>query len=126
MCTPTAGAGTAANNDTADTGSPTADAGARSATVVASTGSPGADAQSLPRVSRRRRNQGIGPQACRARVVMRRIWPGKYPTKDQVSDADLYARFAEEYAEVEGKADPPSKWGMPSRKVVLREAGRAD
>jgi hypothetical protein len=78
-----------------------------------------------PTASRRRRNQGGGPQTLRARVVLKRMYPERYPTEDEVSGVDLYDRFAEEYKKVEGKANPPSKWGMPSRRVVMREVGRA-
>jgi hypothetical protein len=85
-----------------------------------------ADAQTLPRVSRRRRNQGIGPQTRRARVVLKRIYPEEYPTEDEVSDADLYDRFAREYAEVEGKAKPPSRYNRPSLTTVMREVGRKE
>jgi len=82
------------------------------------------------RASRRRRNwesgAGSGAQTLRARVVLKRLYgsPAKYPTREEVPDADLYDRFAEEYKKVEGKAKPSSKWGMPSRATVLREVGR--
>ena len=49
-----------------------------------------------------------------------------YPTRDEVSDADLYDRFAKEYEKVEGKANPRSRLGMPSLATVLREVGRKD
>jgi hypothetical protein len=85
-----------------------------------------ADAQSQPRASKRRRNQGSGPQTRRARVVLKRVYPAGYPTRDQVSDVDLYDRFAKEYEKVEGKANPRSRLAMPSRATVLREVGRKD
>jgi hypothetical protein len=78
------------------------------------------------RSSRKRKNQGGGAQTLRARVVLKRMYggPGGYPTRDEVSDVDLYDRFAKEYEKVEGKAKPASKLKMPSREVVMREAGR--
>jgi hypothetical protein len=89
-----------------------------------------ADAQSQPqpRASRRRRDQGSGPQTLRARVVLNRLYggPEKYPPRDEVSDADLLDRFTKEYEKVEGKANPPSKYGRPSKEVVLRETLRKD
>ena len=86
-----------------------------------------ADAQSQPRASKRRRNQRIGAQTRRARVVLKRMYgPEGYPTRDEVSDADLYDRFAKEYEKVEGKANPRSRLGMPSLATVLREVGRKD
>jgi hypothetical protein len=85
-----------------------------------------ADAQSQQRSSRRRKNQGSGPQTRRARVVLKRLYGGPegYPSRDEVSDVDLYDQFANQYASVEGKAHPPSRYPMPSREVVLREVGR--
>ena len=85
-----------------------------------------ADARPQPRASRRRRNQEVGPQTRRARVVLKRVYPEGYPTRDQVSDVDLYDRFAKEYEKVEGKANPPSRLRMPSPDTVLREVGRKD
>ena len=82
------------------------------------------------RASRRRRNwesgAGSGAQTLRARAVLKRLYggPAKYPTREEVRDADLYDRFVEEYKKVEGKAKPSSKWGIPSRATVLREVGR--
>jgi hypothetical protein len=87
-----------------------------------------ADTQPQPRASRRRRNQGSGPQTLRARVVLKRMYGGPegYPTRDEVSDVDLLDRFAKEYEKVEGKANPPSRLKMPSPDTVLREVGRKD
>jgi hypothetical protein len=108
------------------------------ARVEASMLEPVPPAESMPapptessRASRQRRNQGnqgSGPQTRRARVVLKRIYggPDKYPTREKVPDADLYDCFAEEYEKVEGKAEPKSRWGMPSLEVVLREVGRKD
>jgi hypothetical protein len=92
------------------------------------TASADAQSQPQPRASRRRRDQGSGPQTLRARVVLNRMYggPEKYPPRDEVSDADLLDRFAKEYEKVEGKANPPSKYGRPSKEVVLRETLRKD
>jgi hypothetical protein len=84
------------------------------------------DAQPQPRSSRKRKNQGSGPQRRRARVVLKRLWPKEYPTEEEVSDVDLLDRFAKEYEKVEGQANPPSKYGKPSPATVLREVGRRD
>jgi hypothetical protein len=81
-----------------------------------------------PTASRRRRNQGGGAQRRRIRVVLKRMGmdPSKYPTEDEVSTPDLWKRFGEEYEKVEGKEKPPSKLGMPSRRTMMREVGRAE
>src|SRR5262245_40715154 len=61
-----------------------------------------------------REDRSGGQQRRRARIVLRRIWPEGYPTRDQVPDVDLQDRFAKEYDKVEGKANPPSRLKMPS------------
>src|SRR5262245_49416471 len=78
--------------------------------------------------SRKRKNQGGGEQTFRARVVLKRMFGGRegYPTRDKLPPVDLYDRFAKEYERVEGKVNPPSKLGMPSREVVMREVGYKD
>jgi hypothetical protein len=73
-----------------------------------------------------RENRGAGPQRLRARVVLRRIWREGYPTRAEVSDVDAWDRFSKEYEKVEGKANPPSRYGKPSLETVLREMGRKD
>ena len=78
------------------------------------------------RASKRRRNSGGGAQRRRARVVLKRLWPNGYPTEEEVSTPDLLERFGAEYDRVEGKANPPSKLGIPSPATVLREVGRKD
>jgi hypothetical protein len=78
------------------------------------------------RASKRRRNSGGGAQRLRARVVLKRLWPNGYPTEEEVSTPDLWKRFGIEYDRIEGKANPPSKLGMPSPATVLREVGRKD
>jgi hypothetical protein len=83
------------------------------------------DTQPRPR-SRKRRGQGAGPQRLRAHRVLRRLWPQEYPTREEVSNQDLFDRFAKEYEQVESKANLPSKHGMPSLETVLREVGRKD
>lgn len=79
-----------------------------------------------PRSRKPRENRGGGPQRLRARVVLRRIWRQEYPTREVVSDADVWDRFSEAYDRIEGKANPPSKHGKPSLETVLREMGRRD
>jgi hypothetical protein len=81
----------------------------------------------VPSRSRKpRKNRGSGPQRRRARVVLRRIWPKEYPTREEVSDADVWDRFSEAYKKIEAGANPPSKHGKPSLHTVLREMGRKD
>jgi hypothetical protein len=83
------------------------------------------DAQPHQPRSRKRREPGTGnTQRRRARVILRRLYGKEYPTEEEVADADLLVRFAEEYERVEGKANPPSKYGKPSDSTVLREVGR--
>jgi len=82
------------------------------------------------RASKRRRNSESGSrsgaQTLRARGVLKRLYggPAKYPTEEEVATPDLLKRFGAEYDRVEGRADPPSTLGMPSRATVLREVGR--
>jgi hypothetical protein len=85
------------------------------------------DAQSLPRASRRRRNQGGGTQTIRARAVLKRMCPQGYPTEETESSVDLWERFTKEYEEYkkdEAKAGRPSRYPVPSKSVVMREIGR--
>jgi len=84
------------------------------------------EAAPQPRSRKPRKNRGSGPQRLRARVVLRRIWPGQYPTKAEVSNVDVLERFSKEYGKVEGRANPRSRYGKPSSDTVLREMGRKD
>ena len=77
-----------------------------------------------PAKASRRKGSYRGAQRTRARVVLRRIYPGgNYPTEEEVAKPDLCCLFCKEYDRVEGKS-PPSKLGMPSKETVLREVGR--
>jgi hypothetical protein len=81
---------------------------------------------SQPRSRKARKNRGSGSKRLPARVVLRRIWPEGYPTRAEVSDADLWDRFVKEWDRVEGKR-PPTKFNkIPSNSTVLRETGRKD
>ena len=95
--------------------------GARDATRTASPEIRNTD----PRPSRRR-SAYQGSQRIRARVVLKRLFSGEYPTEAEVSTPDLWIRFCAEYDRVEGKAKPPSKLGCPSIETLLREVGRKD
>jgi hypothetical protein len=88
----------------------------------------------LPAKPSRKRGSHYAPQRLRARKVLRRIWPGDYPSRDEVTDADLWDQFCVEYDHVEGKAEaaaiapgkPTSKYGRPSKDTLLRLVGRKD
>ena len=76
-----------------------------------------------PAKASRRKGGYRGAQRTRARVVLRRIYPGgNYPTDEEVSTPDLWDRFCAEYDRIEGKSS--SKLGRPSKDTVLREVGR--
>jgi hypothetical protein len=75
----------------------------------------------------RRKSIYKGPQRIRARAVLRRKFKdGNYPSEAEVSTPDLYDRFGDEYQRVEGKENPPSKYGCPSLDTMLREVGRRE
>ena len=58
-----------------------------------------------PAKASRRKGRYRGAQGIRARVVLRRIYPGgKYPTEEEVSTPDLWCRFCAEYDRV-GKCE---------------------
>ena len=85
------------------------------------------DAQTRPRTSRRRRDQGCGTQTFRARAVLKRMCPQGYPTEETESSVDLWERFTKEYEEYkkdESKAGRSSRYPRPSKSVVMREVGR--
>jgi hypothetical protein len=88
----------------------------------------------LPAKPSRKRGSHHAAQRLRARKALRRIWPGDYPSRNEVTDADLYDQFCAEWKRVEEKAKaeaiaagkPASKYGCPSKDIVLREVGRKD
>jgi hypothetical protein len=88
----------------------------------------------LPAKPSRKRGSYYAAQRLRARKVLRRIWPGDYPSRDEVTDADLWDQFCVEYDHLEGEAEaaaiatgkPASKYGRPSKDTLLRLVGRKD
>ena len=85
------------------------------------------DAPAQPTKSSRRRSGGYqGAQRLRARAVLRRLFPERYPTEEEVSNPDAWDRFCREYERVEDKSSKPSKLSRPSRETMLREMGRLD
>src|SRR5262245_15153133 len=54
------------------------------------------EAQPRPRASRRRR-EGGGTQSRRARIILEKMFPDGYPTRDEVSDLELYDQFEKEW-----------------------------
>ena len=58
-----------------------------------------------PAKASRRTGRYRGAQPIRARLVLRKIYPGgDYPTEEEVSTPDLWCRFCEKYKRIEGKA----------------------
>src|SRR5262249_10666397 len=90
---------------------------------------PTADAaDELPPKRSRRRRQQNSPQARRATMVLRRLYPASrygdgWPTREEVSDVDLVAHATAEYEKVE-RQGPKSRWDAPSADTYLRVVGR--
>jgi hypothetical protein len=80
-----------------------------------------------PKDGRRSRKRALraGTKSVRASAVLRRIYQDRLPNRDEVSDADLWNAFVEEWARVEG-VKRHSLNDRPQRSTVMRAIGRKD
>jgi hypothetical protein len=75
----------------------------------------------------RKRTVHTKPQQIRARNILKVLYPERYPTRDEVPDADLWITFCDKYEELKKTTRlSKSKFGRPAQSSVMREVGRKD